>query len=463
MFDSCRGHCFWPKRQAFHRRALPDQTASFPQLQHLSPGLAQLQTAASFVLFGWDLLPPARGLPVRNRSTELSCVRKLPRPIRRCMRFVHWMEVFRKLATAPSHLLLAPLLGLIFCAPSAGSASALRGATTCKVRPSSNKVLVDQAVAVTGTLYPPKARPVLLGAGGNGSWLTYAQGTATRAGVFRVRASFAFPASLRLAIYAPRFNGAAAISCPPFWLEVLARPSQPALPVRPSRANSFRAVYALASDQTADRSEVSGIVHVIKVVNDWFAIQTRGSVLPRWVRARNPDGSAGDPVVTTVRLRHTVAQFKAAPDPFALVASDLASVAPPAAPTEKTVVWIDAGADECGRSGSKLSVLFESACPFYPSSSAKWPRQGGTYLLAHEMTHAFGAVPRCAPHSDGTGHVNDDRRDLLYQGPEGTNWDRDWKHLTLDPDHDDYYATGQTNCTDIARSAFWTVTSAISS
>ena len=66
-----------------------------------------------------------------------------------------------------------------------------------------------------------------------------------------------------------------------------------------------------------------------------------------------------------------------------------------------------------------------------------WP-YGATYLTAHEMTHAFGAVPACAPHYDlvpATSTTND----VLYAGPG----DRDWNNIQLDPGHDDYYGHGR--------------------
>jgi hypothetical protein len=161
--------------------------------------------------------------------------------------------------------------------------------------------------------------------------------------------------------------------------------------------------------------------------------------------------------VITVRLAHTAAEYAASGNAFWMISDDLAAVAP-AGPTEKTVLWINAGSGACGESGSSLVVMFEAACGIHPSAFSRWPA-GGTYLLAHEMTHSFGAVASCAPHWDGTGHVNDDPRDVLYQGSQA----RAWSSLILDPGHDDYYATGRTDCGDIAASPFWTKTSAIGS
>jgi hypothetical protein len=96
-------------------------------------------------------------------------------------------------------------------------------------------------------------------------------------------------------------------------------------------------------------------------------------------------------------------------------------------------------------------LLVEAACNIYPTTHDVWP-YGATYLAAHEMTHNLGAVPACALHSDGTGHISDDPRDVLYSGSQP----RDWNHLMLDPGHDDYYATGRADCTDVSSSAYWT-------
>jgi len=118
-------------------------------------------------------------------------------------------------------------------------------------------------------------------------------------------------------------------------------------------------------------------------------------------------------------------------------------------------VYIDAGnaqASPCGITFPGYSVLWMAACNIYPAANTpSWP-YGATYLLAHEVTHALGAVPACAPHEGNGGHVIDDPRDVLYAGPDA----RDWDHLMLDPGHDDYYRHNIPNCPDIEDAPFWT-------
>lgn len=103
----------------------------------------------------------------------------------------------------------------------------------------------------------------------------------------------------------------------------------------------------------------------------------------------------------------------------------------------------------CAFTTAGISFMTERPCNIRPVAPTMWPADG-TYITAHEMAHNFGAVPDCAPHSIGGGHVGDDPGDLLYGGGAP----RDWNNLSLDPGHDDYYGTG-TACGDIATSPFW--------
>jgi len=219
-------------------------------------------------------------------------------------------------------------------------------------------------------------------------------------------------------------------------------------PSAPGPANSFRAVYALASDQAEKPGYVAGIVATIDEINRWFATQTTGNVQPRWIR------DAGAPKVAVVKLARPASAYENPADGLASFRADLAAAAPLAAPTQKSVVWMDVVNPEgaCGLTTAGISWMTERPCGIDPTLPAIWP-SGATYITAHELAHNFGAVPDCAPHSIGGGHVGDDPGDLLYAG----GGPRDWNNLSLDPGHDDYYATGNA-CSDIAKSVFWTKT-----
>jgi hypothetical protein len=218
--------------------------------------------------------------------------------------------------------------------------------------------------------------------------------------------------------------------------------AEPALRLKPGAA--FEAVYALTSDQTDDPTMVPAIQHELSQVSDWFAGQTGGR-RPRFVT------SGAAVLVRTVHLALTAAQVAASTNATHLVEGALAAQGVPAA-NHRTVVYLDTQGDACGATApaGTVSVIFMAECDIYPDVTSTW-HYGATYVVAHEMTHAFGAVDDCAPHATGDGHTGDDPRDVLYSGSA----ERDWDHITLDPGHDDYYRTGRTDCYDIANSPLW--------
>ena len=374
-------------------------------------------------------------------------------------------------AAVLSVALLAPLTG-------AESAGARRAASTCSAGKLPSQVQMNQAVTLSGTVRPKRRRTVKAQVFSNGHWRAVKKGpSARRSGAFRLKLRLKIAGPVKVRAYAPRTRHLAAATCRPAKITVQApdgsgntAPTTMPQPDPPSNApapgpmtsgpqpgNSFRAVYAVASDQSAVPGQIPAIVNDIKVVNAWYATQTDNAVQPRWVRDKNGDGSLGDPSVTTVVLPHPASAYTGSGG-INVLSDDLKATAPPAADSEKTVVWIEAGNYACGQTGGGVSVVWESTCDIHPATSDTWP-YGGTYLVAHEMTHNFGAVPSCAPHYDGSAHANDDPRDVLYQGPQARAWD-DQK---LDPGHDDYYDTGRSDCAGIEASPYWTMTADIGS
>ena len=378
-------------------------------------------------------------------------------------------------------VLIAVPVGAQLALAEAQGARAHRKASGCrlaKTPPSS--VQMGKAVTLKGKLKPRTARAVKAQVLVGRRWRVLSRGrSAARTGAFRLKVRTTTGGPLTLRAYAPRTRRLARAACRPVMVTVMApdgsggpvplvpnpmpepepAPAPPSPPpvAGPEPGNSFRAVYAVASDQAPAAGKVPAIVNDIKVVNGWYATQTNNSVQPRWIRDRNGDGTPGDPTVVTVTLPHPASAYTGSGGLDVLV-DDLAATAPPAAASEKTVVWIEAGNYACGQTGRSVSVMWEPACNIHPSTSDTWP-YGATYLLGHEMTHNFGAVPSCAPHYDGSAHVNDDPRDVLYQGP----MPRAWTDQKLDPGHDDYYATGRPECPGIEGSPFWTATADIGS
>jgi hypothetical protein len=230
---------------------------------------------------------------------------------------------------------------------------------------------------------------------------------------------------------------------------VMAASAAPAPAVATSK-HAFQAMYLVPAHGQADTSAPAAIRNDIKRVDNWYARHTVGGVIPRWVLT-----STGVPKVVTVTLPHTARQYANSTGQLAMITADLKALGWPK-PKQKLVVYLDVkttgSGGYCGITGSGVTAVSEAACGgIYPSTSDRWP-YGATYLTAHEMTHNFGAVPACAPHSDGTGHVDDSPRDVLYNGPKP----RDWDHLTLDAGHDDYYDTNASQCRDIIDSPYWT-------
>jgi hypothetical protein len=362
----------------------------------------------------------------------------------------------------------AAAIGVGVTAGESNAASAPKH-TSCGISTKARTVARAHPFMLKGTVHPRSARRVELQIRRGGKWAIKRHTTSSKSGAFRLSVPTGRLGRITLRAFVPRRRGLASAACRSLTITVKSptgtqpgsgNPESPGGTTTPPSSagpqpgNSFRAIYAVASDQSAKSGEVAAIVNDIGAVNDWFGSQTTNSVQPRWIRSKNPDGSRGAPVVRTVSLPRTAAEYSGDGGVSKIVA-DLESVAPADAATEKTAVWIDAkSATACGLTTGDVTILLESACDIYPSTADVWPA-GATYLLGHELTHNFGAVPSCAPHSDGTAHVNDDPRDVLFQGAGA----RDWDHLMLDPGHDDYYATGRADCPGIEGSAFWTQTS----
>src|SRR4051794_21897152 len=326
---------------------------------------------------------------------------------------------------------LLPVLMVLALAPPAGAAPR----TSCTSKLSAPQVTAGQAAKLSGRVTPHAARPVRLELRQGKRWTAAARKRSGRTGRFSFTLPTQAAATLTLRVAVPRTSRAKAGVCRAVILRIVPKGGGGGVQAK----SEFLAVYALASDQTAQDGKLAAIRSTIDAVDGWFGTQTTGNVVPRWTRDKD-----GTVEVVTLTLAHSVSDY-AAGGSFDKVVADLKAKGYPAGDHQKLAVFIDVTNDQgCGVTGSGDTILFEAACDIHPDANATWPFRA-TYLLAHEMTHNFGAVPDCAPHADGSGHVADDPRDVLYNGSGA----RDWDHLMLDPGHDDYYATGRSDCPGI--------------
>ena len=203
----------------------------------------------------------------------------------------------------------------------------------------------------------------------------------------------------------------------------------------------FQAVYVVPSDKAPMEGLAPAIAHELAVVQSWYDSQT-GGTHPVFVRE-------GDAIsVVTVGLPGSLAEF----DTVGKIVSEIRP-ALPAVGNQHLVLYVEGQLTSaegevtaCGWASNHVVIPMDN-CDIRPVLGSNWP-YGATYLLAHELAHVLGAVPECAPNHGYSGHALDDRRDLLYAGAEG----RDWDNLVLDFGNDDYYNHGREDCFDIADS-----------
>jgi hypothetical protein len=116
----------------------------------------------------------------------------------------------------------------------------------------------------------------------------------------------------------------------------------------------------------------------------------------------------------------------------------------------------------CGQAGrpGRMSFAYVECLLERPDLQALIPVHGLPKILGmiiiHEIFHALGAVPDCAPHQVAA-HVSDDPRDVMVaSGSAQLSTFRDPGFLpVLDAGRDDYYAHGNSGCLDLVNSPFF--------
>jgi hypothetical protein len=164
--------------------------------------------------------------------------------------------------------------------------------------------------------------------------------------------------------------------------------------------------------------------------------------VPRYDVAAFPGGTCLD--ISFVRLAETASQLQNASRAYAIIGAELRSSAF-AHPYKDYVVYYDGPLvqqDVCGTGagdfdqGGGVAIVWLNGCSGVPTDG----------IEAHELLHAFGALPigapnACTPATNpfggfDSGHPCDSTSDVLYPQTDG----RPLQQMVLDFNHDDYYA-----------------------
>ena len=212
-------------------------------------------------------------------------------------------------------------------------------------------------------------------------------------------------------------------------------------------------VYAIPRDGEDRALDTSGVIDTsVASFQAWLADQTEG----RSLRTDRFDGSLD---ITFVQLAETDEQI-AARDPFIrdYLETDL-DAAGLDDPAKIYAVYYDGSSSFACGGATWPPVLPGNVVAFYlkgfggtcDDTGFAGPGAPPAYLefaMFHDVLHALGFVPTCAPHHHRSGHVSDDPNDLMWAGTG--DWMPDgWGAATLDAGRDDYYKAEQAGCLDL--------------
>jgi len=220
-------------------------------------------------------------------------------------------------------------------------------------------------------------------------------------------------------------------------------------------APQVHVLYVVAADGLDRRLDIDGtLARTVAAWNGWLAGQTGGTRL-------RLDTAGGALDVTFARLPSTSAQLSAeGPYIRDRIERELAGKGL-IKPTKLAAVYYDSPAPlSCGGGPwppvlvGKVAALYLRGAPLgAPTCDSNPLSPDGVatgyleFAMLHEVFHALGGAPACAPSHTMAGHVSDSPTDLMYAGAEA------WRPSVLDVNHDDYWGHGRIDCLDLARSA----------
>lgn len=218
-------------------------------------------------------------------------------------------------------------------------------------------------------------------------------------------------------------------------------------------------VYAIPSDGTDRALDTSGAIESsVASFQRWLAAETGGSAL-------REDTYQGSLDITFARLPRTDAEIGAR---GAFVRDELESLLRASglivADKLYAVYYDGSSTFSCGGGawppalpGVVGAMYLHGRPPGAPPCDSNALAAPGAapgyidYAMLHELLHTLGAVPTCAPHHHRAGHISDRADDIMWAGTAA--WQIPGR---LDPDRDDYYGHGRSDCFDLARSPYLT-------
>ena len=227
-----------------------------------------------------------------------------------------------------------------------------------------------------------------------------------------------------------------------------------------SGGSKFHVVLVQGSDSVENPAMVDMVRNDVNALDGWFAIETG--------RHLNIDRSKGSVEVTTFRVASlTEAQLAAWPaDPTYAMIHALSDAGFASPYGRRWLFYIDTASlpqapnGYCGATLGQFSFNFTTSPCSVLTGTVNAADVGSSVNSAqvslHEMLHALGATPACAPdidtHEPGyspystIGHSSD-VHDLMY-------WNAGNQPKHIDPTHRNYFGHTNTGCTDLALSSF---------
>ena len=216
-------------------------------------------------------------------------------------------------------------------------------------------------------------------------------------------------------------------------------------------------VYVVPSDVHDLNLDTNGsIVRSVGAIQNWLHTESGGQEF-------RVDTFNGELDITYIGLEAT--QFQVYNDPrsaWAQIADEILLLGLPTEDRVFAVYYIGFSEPEaCGLGGTtgelRLAVTYLGrGCPS-PLASSENRIRSAEHTVIHEIFHALGAVPDCAPNANdkdgGFGHVGDWVDDLMYAGPDPQYIDQ---AQSLDLGRDDYFGHDNEGCLDIQDSPFLT-------